>query len=96
MFQTRTMPTFLVFFHPGTPLFNVSIKTHFVLHMGLISSFINPGLGSCWMGEDLMRTARSLIASSSTRMCADGVQLKAMDRHVHALGFDLQVFESER
>lgn len=80
-------------FHPAVALFNNSIKTHVVLHLGVISGFINPTAGSCWMGEDLQRTARRLIQASSVGLWADKVQEKTMDRYVHALNFDLQTSE---
>ena len=38
-------------FHPHTPLFNWTEKTHLLLHMGVQSGWINPNLGSCTKGR---------------------------------------------
>ena len=51
-------------FHPHTPLFNQTVKTHYLCHLGLMAKHINPSLGACWAGEDLMISVRRLVKSS--------------------------------
>ena len=78
-------------YHPDVPLFNVTPKTHYVLHLGLIAKYINPGLGSCWAGEDLMQTARKLWqASCIGNVSGPQVQFKSMDKYMFAMSFEMR------
>ena len=78
-------------YHPDVPLFNVTPKTHYVLHLGLIAKYINPGLGSCWAGEDLMRVARKLWqASCIGNVSGPQVQFKSMDKYMFAMSFEMR------
>lgn len=81
-------------FHPAVPLFNATIKSHYLAHIGLIGGFINPSLGACWGGEDLMQSVRRLIVSSSNGSSPQVAQLTAMEKYVSALGFEM-VHESD-
>lgn len=77
-------------YHPDVPLFNTTSKTHCVQHLGLIAAYINPGLGSCWQGEDLMQVARKLVqAASAGATTAPQVQCKAMKNYVQAMSFEM-------
>ena len=64
-------------------------KAHYVLHIGMISSFANPALGAVWPGEDMMRVVRKLLASSSTGNSVVAAQRSSMDRYCRALDFEL-------
>ena len=71
--------------HPGVPLFNVTTKDHYVLHIGLVAEFINPAYGGVWRGEDMMRVVRRLMAATSFGKA----QRSGMERYCRALGFDM-------
>ena len=79
-------------YHPHVALFNMTSKMHYVLHMGLIAQYINPGLGSCWQGEDLMNVAPRLVrAASAGNTPGILVQNKAMDKYVYAMSFEVGI-----
>ena len=76
-------------YHPGTPLFNVTTKSHYVLHIGMIAHYINPGYGAVWRGEDMMRVVRSIVSASSVGNSVTQAQVSSMDRYSRAIGFEL-------
>ena len=76
-------------FHPHIALFNVTLKSHYFLHMGMISEFINPYYGAVWQGEDMMRTIRRLMVAASIGHKPAAAQRQSMDRYVRALDFEL-------
>ena len=80
-------------FHPDTALYNVTSKSHYLLHIGLVAAFINPSYGAVWQGEDMMRTIRRLMASSSFGRNMISGQRAAMDRYCRALDFELHHIE---
>ena len=72
--------TFLVMFHAlasfyaspaGGPLmlFNVTIKAHYLAHIGIMGVHMNPRLSWCYSGEDFMHHARRLASG-----CAKGTK----------------------
>ena len=76
-------------YHPETPLHNITSKTHSLIHIGMCGAYINPALGACWQGEDMMRVVRSLVQSSS---CGSGPMKAgrtAMERYLAALDFEM-------
>ena len=75
-------------FHPDTPLFNVTVKTHYVLHLGLIAAYLNPHLGACWSGEDLMQIVRRLLVSCAPGCTPVQSQLKAIRKYALAMSFE--------
>ena len=75
--------------HPRVQAFHYTIKSHYLLHMGLASEYINPELAACDQGEDLMKVVKRFI-SMCTRASPGHVAARtAMTRYVHALGLDL-------
>ena len=50
----------------GMKLFNVTIKSHYLAHLGLNAVHINPRLGFCFQGEDFMGKIK-LITGMSAR-----------------------------
>ena len=80
-------------FRPNFALFNQTMKTHYLCHIGLMSSFVNPSLGSCWGGEDLMQVARRLVKSSQLGNQPDTGQFAAMRRYAQALGCEFILAE---
>lgn len=75
-------------FHP-LPLFNATIKSHYLCELGLISHYINPQLGACWAGEDSMQVARRLLVSSSFGSPPLVAQAGAMQKYGLALNHEL-------
>ena len=58
-------------------LFHVTIKSHYLLHIGIIGLYMNPRIGWCYSGEDLMGIFKKRIASSQR-----GVPLSLLSRRV--------------
>ena len=75
-------------YHPNTPLHNISSKTHYIMHLGMIAQYINPHQGACWQGEDMMRVSRRLLQSASPGSRIDVSMKTAMDKYVAALSFE--------
>ena len=51
-------------FGSGQMLFHHTIKQHYVLHLGLISRYINPCFGLCYKGEDMVHRVRNIVRSN--------------------------------
>ena len=75
--------------HPRAALFHFMMKSHYLLHLGVVSSYICPCLGDCSEGEDMMKVAKRLIASSSRGNSFLGCTKTAMAKYCKALSFDL-------
>ena len=75
--------------HPRAPLFHFTLKSHYLLHLGVIARYVCPCLGDCSEGEDLMKVAKRLIASSARSNTFAGSCKTAMSKYCRALGFDL-------
>ena len=74
--------------HPGVALYNVTTKSHYLMHLGMIAAFVNPSMGACCHGEDLVKVVTKVIPS-----CANGskpaVTLRsAIDKYARALSFE--------
>lgn len=52
------------FVEQGIPLFDLTVKAHFVMHIAMQSGHINPRLTWCFRGEDMMRKVQELLQSS--------------------------------
>ena len=48
-------------------LFNITAKTHFCIHVYLLSKYIHPSVTWCFKGENMMRTSSQILKS-----CLDG------------------------
>ena len=46
------------------PLFNVTIKCHYLTHIAKGAQYINPRLGICYSGEDYMHHCKKLVQSA--------------------------------
>ena len=46
------------------PLFNVTIKAHYIIHIAVTAKFLNPRLAMCYSGEDYMHHMKRLVQSS--------------------------------
>ena len=80
----------VAFYHPDIPLHNIATKTHYLMHLGMISDWMNPSQGACWRGEDMMRVSRRLLASSAHGSKPEQIQRSAMDKYCRALGFEFE------
>ena len=76
-------------FHPHIGLFNVTMKSHYLIHMGMAAGFINPYYGAVWQGEDMMRVLRRIMAASAFGRKPTSAQREAMNRYCRALSFEL-------
>ena len=76
-------------YHPHTALFNNTIKGHGLLHIALCAEFVNPAIGACWSGEDMMLVVRRLAASSAHGCQPSKAQYAAMEKYALALDFEL-------
>ena len=77
-------------YHPHTALFNVTSKSHQVLHLGMMAAYINPSLGAVWQGEDMMRVVRRLVAASSCGNTIVQSQRSSVERYCRAIDFELK------
>ena len=57
----------------GMWLFHFTIKFHYLLHIGLDCTEINPRVGWCYGGEDMMRIVKIVVQS-----CARGTAPQAL------------------
>ena len=85
----QTQTALIKLFHPVAPVFHYTLKKHYLLHIALVSKYINPNMASCCEGEDMMKLVKRLIQSSSSGNTPHGCAQKAMARYCKALGFDL-------
>ena len=92
-FQFCQMETALIeHFHPDENLFNYTIKSHHLLHIGLIGAYINPTLGACHHVEDLMKLVKRLVCTSVGGVGALLSVKIGMQKYVRGLTMDLDGF----
>lgn len=77
-------------FHPrGKFLFHTTIKSHYMLHIGLIAQQMNPTLGWCFSGETMMKKVKDLCVSCHRGSPPIVASRKVMAKYCHALGLSL-------
>lgn len=77
-------------FHPkNIVLFNMTIKFHYMLHIGKTAHKMHPKLSWCYMGEDFMRKIKQVIQSSNRGAAAQTIQPKAMAKYAQGLGMTM-------
>ena len=54
---------------PIHSFFNFTLKTHHLLHFGMIAEYTNPQLGSCYDGEVLIGVVRRLVQVVARGSC---------------------------
>ena len=65
-FEFWQMQTALItHFQPEQKIFNYTIKSHDLLHFGMVGAYVNPILGACHQGEDLMKVAKRMVCTSA-------------------------------
>ena len=63
----RVMVTLINQYHkavPPVPVFNYTIKAHYLMHIGVCARYTNPSFGSCYGGETLMQTCKQMFQAS--------------------------------
>jgi len=78
-------------YHPHVPAFHFTEKAHLLLHMAVLSEYVNPDLGSCYMGEELMAVMRRIVASSGRGSKPITVCNVSMRKYVRGVGMDLEL-----
>lgn len=73
-------------------LFNLTIKFHYMLHLGLICKYINPRRTWCYVGEDFMKRLKHLIQASHFGASPVLVVSKVMRKYVLGLGLNMTEF----
>ena len=71
----------------GLLLFHTTIKSHYLLHIGLNSARLNPRLSWCYSGEDMMQRVRKLIQGAQGGTPPDRIVGKVMDKYAMALAY---------
>lgn len=86
----QCMTMLIQHYHPlNANLFHFTIQTHYLMHFGLAAKYINPAMGACHAGEDLMKVVKRLISSSAASLPPDKARSKAIDKYLFGLGFSL-------
>lgn len=88
------LTTSLAHFYHGRNimLFNLTIKFHYMLHLGLICRYINPRRTWCYVGEDFMKRMKHLIQASHYGASPVLVVSKVMRKYVLGLGLNMTDF----
>lgn len=74
---------------PSVNLFAYTMKSHSVMHIGILSKWINPSLGTCYSGETLMPICKKLVRSSASANSPQMASRNAMITYVR--GFELSI-----
>ena len=84
------MTKLVKYFHPrDMNVFHYTLKMHYLIHFGMVASYMNPALGSCHSGEDLMKIVKRLISQSAVGSKPAPALKKAMGRYAAGLELDL-------
>lgn len=84
--QTATATHFM---EQGQQLYDITSKTHMVLHCAILSKYISPRVSWCFSGEDNMRVTQTLAQSCVRGLTGSAAQVK-MARH-YRLGLHLSL-----
>ena len=79
---------------PPIPVFNYTIKAHYLMHLGVCARYTNPVYGSCYDAETLMLTCKKLFQASCRGNGALAASNQAMYRFV--MGFSLKMRYQDR
>ena len=79
----------------GQPLFDITSKTHMVLHCALLSGSINPRKTWCFTGEDMMQKGQILFASCAKGDTGPDAVCKGMSHYRLALHLEFLKFADE-
>eukprot|EP00969_Alexandrium_andersonii_P365303 15465925-Alexandrium_andersonii.AAC.1 len=67
----------------------MTMKFHYVLHVGNIAAYCNPRLSWCYSGEDLMQKVKTLVAASNRGTAAHKVMGKVLQKYAFGLGLKI-------
>ena len=70
---------------PPIVLFHITIKFHYLLHVALVTKFINPRLSWNYAGEDFMRIVKKLLVSCQSGTPARLIARKALRKYAHGM-----------
>jgi hypothetical protein len=73
----------------GELMFHTTIKSHYLVHIGLNAAQLNPRMSWCYSGEDLMQKAKLLIQGSQSNNPPQRVVPKVMLKYVMALAYTM-------
>jgi len=71
------------------PLFNFTIKFHLLLHVALVSKWVNPRKVWCYAGEDMMDKIKHVVMSCVAGTGPQLVISKCMKKYVTGMGYEL-------
>ena len=74
-------------------IFDITIKTHWVLHQGLNSAYLNPRWNWNFIGEDFMSKIKAILGPCCSGNDAAQATVKLMERYCHALHHQFSAFE---
>ena len=66
------------------PLFNITIKAHYLVHIAVNARYLNPRLAMCYSGEDYMHHMKRCVAMAIRGTKATLVGKKMSDKQRHA------------
>lgn len=77
-------------YHPkGQALFHFTVKSHYALHLGSLAHFVNPRMGWCYGGEDMMSRVQGLAQASLRGTRPYMVSATMMRKYAFALGLGM-------
>ena len=71
----------------GMWLFHFTIKTHYLLHLGLLCTEVNPRISWCYQGEDLMDKIKTLTQSVARGSSPQRMVAKIMHKYQVGLSY---------
>ena len=77
------------FMEQGQQLYDITSKTHMVLHCAMLSKHISPRVSWCFSGEDNMKVTQTLAKSCVRGLTGSAAQVK-MAQH-YRLGLHLSL-----
>ena len=80
------------FHQQGQVLFNVTVKSHYLLHLARFSFFLNPRLAWNYAGEDFMQKNKKIVQGSHKGTAAYQVGNKVFAKYGLGLDFALRDF----
>jgi hypothetical protein len=77
------------FMDEGDLMFHTTIKSHYLLHIGMNSSQLNPRMSWCYSGEDLMQKVKHLIQGCQRGTPPQKIVSKVMEKYVFGLAYSI-------
>ena len=78
--------------HPkGHHLFAFTIKNHYLEHLGALAAQVNPRLGWCYKGEDMMMKVKNFARASCRGLPSSQLPSKIVEKYLQGLDVSLHV-----